>query len=347
MEENDDSKSSLVTVTDIFGFGKVTKELAPAAGPGIARLTQAITDGIGKFLEPIHKVRYAKADIEVAKLKAKLSTDLIEGLSPNLQKLANRSLHYNVLEMIGHQDNREQIARHAFDHFAKNSKRSQSKAESFDENFTTQFWRHAKYISDDDLQHFWGQLLSEAAMGNAGVSIRLLSLLSQLDKNDAQLLQHLSKFHMIAPFKDHGNNHYGIITAPPKHAKQKRIADHDARLKLITRRMNEQIGELRQDILDPLGVFRGSQTWSTHIIAPLATDTVPITIGAKSFELHIGSAARSVSRLDPDIISIGSTSQISEVGNQLFQMIAVDPKPAYIDALKDGYELAGMRLTEL
>ena len=132
---------------------------------------QEMSKGIEGIAAPWQMKRIAKAEIEVEKLKA-------------------RAKKSQEIEGIYHQKNREDIIRKAIPHLDDEN----AKSENMGNDWKANFFDKCKNISDNDMQDIWSRILAGEANNPGAYSTATINLLSNLDREDANLFVKLNSF---------------------------------------------------------------------------------------------------------------------------------------------------------
>lgn len=132
---------------------------------------QEMSKGIEGIAAPWQMKRIAKAEIEVEKLKA-------------------RAKQSQEIEGIYHQKNREDIIRKAIPHLDDEN----AKSENMGNDWKANFFDKCKNISDNDMQDIWSRILAGEANNPGAYSTATINLLSNLDREDANLFVKLNSF---------------------------------------------------------------------------------------------------------------------------------------------------------
>jgi hypothetical protein len=161
---------------------------------GIAtNVVEALKRGIGRFYEPIGRIRDAKADRLVANEQAQGVIDLTtkagelaalrERLGLTAGELASsqaaRSIEFLLEDASRKQDNREKTAQ-AFICASNSEPPSEDAGTSIDPDWLTKFWTLAENVSNDEVRGFLARLLINETRKPGAVSPLTLDILSTL-----------------------------------------------------------------------------------------------------------------------------------------------------------------------
>ena len=144
-------------------------------------LIEKISEAVGGLAAPwqIKRVSKAAAKAEVIKARAKIEiTDLHE-----------RALRRWIEEEAKRQKNMEDITAKAIPQLNEDSK-----PDTMDDDWITNFFDKCRLISDNEMQTLWSRVLAGEANTPGTYSKRAVNLLSELDKSDAELFTQLCGF---------------------------------------------------------------------------------------------------------------------------------------------------------
>ena len=104
------------------------------------------------------------------------------------QDIVNRTKQRLYTEEIRRQENLEDVFEYADKELSVKATNKASK-ERVDEDWTLNFVRLAKDVTEDSMKRMWGKLLSGEIMTPGSYSLRMMILLSQLSKHDAEIIR--------------------------------------------------------------------------------------------------------------------------------------------------------------
>lgn len=131
---------------------------------------EEISKGIGGLASPWQIKRIAQAEIEAEDLKV-------------------RAQRRREIENINHQKNLEDIIIKAMPHIEENAK-----TENVSNDWKSNLFDKCKNISDDELQDIWSRILAGEVNNPGSYSTGTVNLLSNLEKEDANLFVKLNSF---------------------------------------------------------------------------------------------------------------------------------------------------------
>lgn len=175
-----------INISDVFGLQK------PAE-----KLIQTVSNGIGRFYEPIHTKRMAKAKAEEIAiignalkdnidLPAKYTDGSITIDMNNYEELLKRTKSRVVFQELKKQQNIDAIVNKAEDQL---SNISEVTSEPVDEDWNLRFFNLAGDITSEDLQTIWGKILAEEIKAPKTFSLRTLELLHNITSTEAKLFE--------------------------------------------------------------------------------------------------------------------------------------------------------------
>ena len=157
----------------IVNLGELTK---PATV-----LIEKISDAIGGIFRPHQIRRIAEAEAHAARVKAESEIE-ITGLQ-------RRAMYRFFCEEAKKQQNIEAIAEKALPELAE-----AATPENIEDDWITNFFDKCRLISDVEMQTLWSKILAGEANSPGRYSKRTISVLSSLDKSDAELFKSLCSF---------------------------------------------------------------------------------------------------------------------------------------------------------
>jgi len=144
-------------------------------------LVEKISDAIGGIFKPYQIVRVAKAESEARRIETESQIEVTD--------LERRAFARFMKEEARKQKNIEEITQKALPHLKEDSQ-----PEKVEEDWIANFFDKSRLISDSDMQDLWSRVLAGEANSPGSYSKRTISLLSSLDKKDADLFTRLCGF---------------------------------------------------------------------------------------------------------------------------------------------------------
>jgi hypothetical protein len=144
-------------------------------------LVEKISDAIGGIFRPYQIRRVAQAEAEADKVRAVSQIEISE--------LQRRAVQRFFIEEANKQHNMESIAEKALPEILENAK-----PEEMEDDWITNFFDKCRLISDQKMQLLWSSVLAGEANTPGRFSKRTISLLSTLDKSDAELFRILCSY---------------------------------------------------------------------------------------------------------------------------------------------------------
>ena len=158
----------------------------------IDTLIHKISDATGVLYEPRRIRHKAKAESEAAIIsaKAEAAADIIKTESEiEITDLHRRAAQRWIQEEAKRQKNMEDIIDKAEPHLNE-----EAKPNAMEDDWITNFFDKCRLISDSEMQSLWSRVLAGEANDPGSYSKRTVNLLSDLDKNDAELFTKLCGF---------------------------------------------------------------------------------------------------------------------------------------------------------
>lgn len=165
-----DSKISLISLGDV--------------SKPINTLIEKIAEATGVLYEPTRITRKAKAEAKAQEI-ATLS-------ELNIQGIQKRTLQRFLHEETKKQENIESIIEATVPNISINAK-----SELIEQDWIVRFFDNAKLISDKEMQIIWSRILAGETNNPGTFSKRTLSIISELDKQDAVMFTNICKFLFI------------------------------------------------------------------------------------------------------------------------------------------------------
>lgn len=186
------------------------------AGEAVTRLTEIVKDVIGVVLRPTeHRLLAASRKSEAMSAVDAVHLAERKGVQlafedgkysakrlPVEDRLATRVHH----EEIVRQTNIESIASVAFQQLENRSINTENRPAP---DWTVRYFESAKFVSDEQMQLFWGKLLAEEVMQPGSFSLRTLNILSHMSSAEARLFSSLAR-QVISE----ANTHFIVQSAP-------------------------------------------------------------------------------------------------------------------------------------
>lgn len=173
------------------------KDVAGLSGP-MCKLIECCSNALGAMAHPwqIERVANAETKAEIIKAKgegqvAKIKWQSDSELSEIQQRAMQRVLHQEERK----QRNIENIVAKALPEVKENAK-----PEDVEDDWYANFFDKSRLVSDEEMQMLWGKVLAGEVNQPGSFSRRLLSLLADLDKKDA------NEFLLICRFSYTKNN---------------------------------------------------------------------------------------------------------------------------------------------
>jgi hypothetical protein len=139
-------------------------------------LIEKISDAVGGVFKPYQIRRVAQAEAEAEKIHEVSRLEVTD--------LQRRALHRFVYEEPQKQANIEGITQLALPEVTE-----QGKPEELEKDWIADFFDKCRLISNEEMQQLWAKVLAGEANNPGSYSKRTITLLSTLDKSDAELFQ--------------------------------------------------------------------------------------------------------------------------------------------------------------
>ena len=153
------------------------KEIAKVANNLINKISKAV----GVLYSPTHTKRMAKADA-----KAKIIAAEAEEAAQDIAVRAEARRRY---EQVRHQENIESVIRTAIPDM-----RADAKPEGMDDDWISDFFDHAKKVSDQEMQSLWAKILAGEANAPGSFRKRVLQTVSLLEKDECEMFSAVCRF---------------------------------------------------------------------------------------------------------------------------------------------------------
>lgn len=147
-------------------------------------LVEKISKAVGTLYEPFHIKRVAKAEVKAEKIKAESEIEITD--------LHRRAEQRRIEEEVRYQKNMEDITAKAVPHLNEDAN-----PDAMDDDWVTNLFDKCRIVSDEEMQSLWARVLATEANTPGTLSKRTVNLLSDFDKNDAELFTKLCGFGWI------------------------------------------------------------------------------------------------------------------------------------------------------
>ncbi|MXV73384.1 DUF2806 domain-containing protein [Candidatus Poribacteria bacterium] len=144
-------------------------------------LVKKISKGVGTLYEPRRIKNVAKAEAEASKMKAESEIEITD--------LHRRAEQRRIEEEAKHQKNMEDITAKAAPHLNEDAN-----PDAMDDDWVANLFDKCRIVSNDEMQSLWARVLAGEANTPGTYSKRTVNLLSDFDKNDADLFTRLCGF---------------------------------------------------------------------------------------------------------------------------------------------------------
>jgi hypothetical protein len=134
-------------------------------------LIKKVSKAVGGVFAPYQIRRVAKAEAEVAILKAQTEIKITD--------LHRRAMHRFIEEEADRQENMESITGKAIPLLT-----DESDAETIEDDWVTNFFDKSRIVSDNEMQELWARVLAGEANAPGTYSKRAVNFLGDLDKSD-------------------------------------------------------------------------------------------------------------------------------------------------------------------
>lgn len=161
------------------------------------KLIDTVAAAVGRFTEPWHKVRMAKAaakeikligealrenaDIPINYEKGDVNADITD-----FDEFVKRTQARMAYQELAKQENIENVCQKAYEILEHEDTCS---ADPVDKDWINRFFNSVQDISDEDMQEIWAKILADEIIRPQRCSLRTLENLRNLSKNEAQLFQ--------------------------------------------------------------------------------------------------------------------------------------------------------------
>ena len=147
-------------------------------------LVKKIAKGVGTLYEPRRIKNVAKAEAEAEKIKA--ASDI------KITDLHRRAEQRRIEEDARQQKNMEDITAKAAPHLNEDAN-----PDAMDDDWVANLFDKCRIVSDDEMQSLWARVLATEANAPGTLSKRTVNLLSDFDKDDAELFTNLCGFNWM------------------------------------------------------------------------------------------------------------------------------------------------------
>jgi Protein of unknown function (DUF2806) len=152
-----------------------------AGSKAVALFIDKISGALGWYLEPMQKVRNARAEVAISIIKAEAEHEAKSVQERAATRLLNEEEKY--------QRNMENISLGAIPNI-----KDDARPNELDEDWLSSFYNRCRHISDSEMQNLWSQVLSGEVNQPGSFSLRTVNLLATLSKADAIAFRNLCPY---------------------------------------------------------------------------------------------------------------------------------------------------------
>ena len=155
-------------------------------------LIKKISKGIGGVFRPAQIKRIAKAEAEAALIKAEADAQVATITAESDIEVANlrqRAVYRLIEEETIHQKRIEDVIVKALPDLNEDAD-----PEAMDDDWIANLFNKCRIVSDNEMQSLWARVLATEANTPGSLSKRTVNILSDFDKNDADLFTKLCGF---------------------------------------------------------------------------------------------------------------------------------------------------------
>lgn len=327
MPDMDDQPPSVGSaVSDFFGAGAVVRQLV---GP--------IAQGVGAYLQPLLRKRDNRAQVQM--FNDWHEALIQKGFDPSGVELtiSQRAEVRLLADSIKSQRNREEIAAAAIEHAQVDENPADPRVSAPDMDWLNRFWRIAEHISNDEMQDFFGMVLSRRATCKAAVSARALEFLALLSGEEAKALERIASLTIsIDAGEDRSVGVLNFLSGSGKLSSDRRPDGLNQTLPLY-------VQPLHQELFGPLGIFVESGWAADFHFYGSGPGALPFSIADRQFEVICEDRDLG----ETQTLRLGSGIRLSSLGREIVQLIKPKADEGYLSLLKEGLEHRGLGLREL
>lgn len=155
-------------------------DLGALAKPADTLIKKA-SAAVGGLAAPWHIRRVAQARADAVVIAAEADVQAAE--------IHERALARSANEEIRHQQHMESVAARSIPHLSENAT-----PDAIDDDWLLSFFAKCRLVSSEEMQELWARILAGEANKPGRYSRRTVSLLADLDREDANAFQNLCKF---------------------------------------------------------------------------------------------------------------------------------------------------------
>jgi hypothetical protein len=144
-------------------------------------LIEKVCSAVGIVFEPHRVRRMARAEADVAKIKALAAAELSD--------IEHRAIERFLSQETRKQENIEQITAQAADSLPPDAD-----VQALNEDWVAHFFKQCDTVSDKEMQSLWARLLAGEATKPGTYKKRTVDFISTMDKSDAELFTKLGSF---------------------------------------------------------------------------------------------------------------------------------------------------------
>lgn len=147
----------------------------------VTTLIEKVSACVGIFYEPTRIIRKAKAEAEADRIRAISRLEISD--------LEKRALNRILIEGAKEQERMESVLAKALPDIQPDAK-----PEELNEDWISAFFNHVRLVSDKEMQQLWARVLAGETNKPRSYSRRTLTLLSNLEKTEAEHFTALCSF---------------------------------------------------------------------------------------------------------------------------------------------------------
>jgi len=183
---------------------KELAEITKGLSQPLVKLIEVCSTGIGKFYEPTHIKRIAKADAEAYRIlseaieQSPIIPSVIKDGKLSMDASDCDVISIRIKERVAFQEfkkqvNIENVISKAYCQLKDEEKVS---SDSVDEDWVTRFFNYVGEVSNEEMQFIWGSILAGEIKETGSFSLRTIDVLRNMSKNEAQTFNRLSSLIM-------------------------------------------------------------------------------------------------------------------------------------------------------
>ncbi len=341
MSEDSDSKQSLVAISDLFGLGEAAKSKA------FERLVSGVTHGIGEAFHAVLGGWKAKRDLRANAEAVRDALDILPRDAAVELDIAGRFELRVKREAEQAQLAREEVSRIALSlaphQLTQLEENQEDRNREISRDWLTRFWKEAENVSDEQLRVLWAKVLLRKSVNPDDFSIRSLQIVSQLSKDEAEMIEALAPY-VVEFDQEEGFVHRyaaGLLFNIEQY--QGTFIVPDDVQKDFRERVLAMLPKVDNVALDAAGIIQSVNGWASEFTIPPINE-INVRVGNQKF---VVTDLPPPNEQNKDAYRIGYGRGFTREGCQIARIVDAPPNDEYLNLICKAFESAGCRVIDV